>query len=932
MTTTDDVRVIRLRAGRRNDGAPVADARPRLSWIVESDRTDWVQASAEIDGGGETANVGGESVAVEWPFAPLEPREQRTLRVRVTGADGSTSAWSEPVVVTAGHLGGAGWQAPFIGLAAPSDDARPALARREFVVDRPVRSAYLYSTAQGVHQVEINGTPVDDGEMKPGWTSYQHRLLFDVADVTSLIHTGANAIGIDYAGGWFTEIYGFREMARPFYGPQPSVSAQLVLTFDDGAEQVIATDDSWTASEGPRTASGIYAGEHYDARLEMAGWSQPGFDAEWPAATIVPVDVTPAPRAAEPVRRIETVPVAEVITTPSGATVLDFGQNLVGRLRITVHGPAGSTVTLRHAEVLEHGELGLRPLRAAAATDSYTLRGEGLEVWEPKFTFHGFRYAQVDGWPGDFAPHAVEAVVLHSDMRRTGWFETSHPLVNRLHENVVWGMRGNFLSLPTDCPQRDERLGWTGDIQVFTPTASYLFDCDAFLSSWLEDLALEQAANDGVVPFVVPDPLPGDAAPAAAWGDAATVVPTALYERFANRDVLETQYDSMRAWADALLRRAGERMLWEGEFQFGDWLDPDAPPEHPADAKTDPDIVASAYLYRSTRLVADTAALLGRADDAERYAGTADRIRDAFVREYVTPAGRMLSDAPTAYAVALRFGIVQDATRRQAMGDRLAELVRAAGFHMSTGFVGTPLIQDALVEAGHVEVARRLLLQRENPSWLYAVTMGATTIWERWDSMLEDGSINPGEMTSFNHYAFGAVADWLHRAVGGLAPAEPGYRAIDVRPLPLDGLDWARTAHETPYGLASVEWRRAGSTLEVDVVVPAGVRARVQLPGAEQTEVGSGHHRFTAELEAAAAERAPITLDTPLDRVVADESAYEAVIDALTQQSPEAAREFRRRTKWIPQRTLRNSFVMAPQEHLAAVEVALVATQHPPVE
>ena len=545
-------------------------------------------------------------------------------------------------------------------------------------------------------------------------------------------------------------------------------------------------------------------------------------------------------------RATEEIAVAEVITTPSGRTVVDFGQNLVGHLRIRVSGREGDTVVLRHAEVLEHGELGVRPLRHAKATDRYTLAGNGIESWEPEFTFHGFRYAEIQGWPGEFDPADVTAVVVHSDMTRTGWFDSSHDQLNRLHENVVWGMRGNFLSIPTDCPQRDERLGWTGDIQVFSPTASYLFDADGFLASWLEDLALEQTASNGV-PFIVPNVLASAETPAAAWGDAAAVVPSVLYERFADRGLLERQYPSMRGWVDQIAAIAGPRRLWEGGFQFGDWLDPNAPPDEPGNAKTDHDITASAYLFRSATLVARAAQVLGLEADAARYGALAEEVRAAWLHEYVTPAGRIVSDAQTAYALAIMFDIALDADSRRRFGDRLARLVEKADHRIGTGFVGTPLIQDALVGTGHVDTARALLLQTGVPSWLYPVTMGATTIWERWDSMLEDGTINPGQMTSFNHYAFGAIADWMHRSLAGLAPLEPGYRRIAIAPVPLAGLDWAGTEHETPYGRATVRWEARDGRVVVRATVPPNTTALVSLPGCEPEEVGSGEHTWTVE-------------------------------------------------------------------------------------
>jgi alpha-L-rhamnosidase len=742
-----------------------------------------------------------------------------------------------------------------------------------------------------------------------------------------LLQIGRNGLGASLAGGWYTERYGFGGQARPFYGDQPSFAALLVIDYVDGAQQVVRSNADWRAcAAGPIVTSGIYAGETYDARRVRRDWSRPEFDdGDWASVSVAASSLVPSARTGPVVRAIEELPVREVLTSPSGRTILDFGQNLVGRVRIRVAGPEGHTVRLRHAEVLEHGELAVRPLRRATSADSYTLAGDGEQVWEPRFTFHGFRYVEVQGWPGPLNPDAVTAVVIHSDMERTGWFQCSDPLVNQLHDNVVWGMRGNFLYLPTDCPQRDERLGWTGDIQVFAPTASYLYESNGFLASWLTDLALEQTGSGGV-PWVVPDVLHSASSPAAAWGDAATIVPCVLHERYGDADLLRTQYDSMRAWVDQILDVAGERRLWEGHFQFGDWLDPAAPPERPGDAKTDPDLVASAYLFHSTQLLARTAGLLGRTADADRYTEVAEDVRSAWLREYTSPSGRIMSDTQTAYALAIVFGIATDQRIVEQMGKRLAWLVRRDGHRIGTGFVGTPHVLDALVSTGHTEVAARLLRQTENPSWLYSVTMGATTIWERWDSVLEDGTINPGEMTSFNHYAFGAIADWLHRIVGGLAPLEPGYHRLAIHPRPLAALDWASTELETPYGRASVRWEASAGSISVAATVPPNTRAQVSLPdGSAPFEVGSGHHgwivRDTRERFAARG----LSLLSTLAEIADDAEAYETIVRALHSVVPHTSRGFRRHTKWVERQNLADALrhLSASPEAVAAVEAAL---------
>lgn len=913
----------------------VATPAPRIGWRTETDSPGWLQAGAELElvrrDESETHRVDGrDSHGVEWPFGPLAPREEVALRARVTGQDGAEGAWSEPRRIVGGFLGDEEWTAETIGLADPEQDAQPAYLRTEFEPAGPVRRATLYATAVGVYQVAVNGADVDDHVMKPGWTPYRQRTIHETTDVTALVTEGRNALGVRLAGAWATERFGFRDSAQRHYGDQPRFAAQLLVEYADGSSEWVVTDASWRASTGPLTASGLYAGEDYDARRALVdatgrGFAEAGYDdSGWRPAAVLDAVATPEARVSPFVRRLEELPVQEVITTPIGKTVLDFGQNLVGRLRIRVEGPAGTEVTLRHAEVLEHGELGTRPLRAAAATDRYVLSGEGVEEWEPEFTFHGFRYAEVSGWPGQFDPSAVTAVVIHSDMERTGWFEASDPLVNRLHENVVWGLRGNFLSVPTDCPQRDERLGWTGDIQVFAPTASFLYDVRGFLDSWLRDLAIEQSESDGVVPFVVPNVL-GPARPAAAWGDAATVVPWVLHERFADTATLERQYPSMKAWTDVLIDIAGDRRLWEGRFQFGDWLDPDAPPHLPANAKTDADIVATAYLFRSADAVARAAELLGRADEAAEYSRIADEVRAAFNAEYVTPAGRMMSDAQTAYALAIVFDIAP-AEQHAALGDRLAALTRQSGYHIGTGFVGTPIIQDALTRTGHVETARRLLVQTENPSWLYPVTMGATTVWERWDSMLPDGTINPGEMTSFNHYAFGAIGDWLHRVVAGLAPDAPGYARIRIEPRPLGGFDHASAEHLTPYGRARSAWTRADGVIRVEAVIPPNTTATVVLPDGRSHEVGSGAHAWEVADVAEQVAPARVGLDSSLADVIDDSEAYRAVLDVLGADSPDAAERFRTTTKWVPGRELGEAlFMVAGPDLQRAIEERLAA-------
>ncbi|MGY1650997.1 glycoside hydrolase family 78 protein [Geodermatophilus sp. SYSU D01119] len=852
-----DVTVAPVTVEHHREPVGIGEATPRLSWVTTTDLPGWCQAAYELEiGAWSSGRVDStDSVLVPWDAPPLASRERRTVRVRVWGQDDAEpSAWSEEVAVEAGLLAPADWSARLVRPVLPAREEAVALLRREFTLDRPVARARLYATAQGVYEAALNGTAVSDVVLAPGWTSYRHRLRYQTYDVTGLLREGPNAIGVHLAEGWFAGYLGFTGK-REWYGDRTGAFLQLEVDHPDGSRTVVTTDAAWrSTTDGPTVRSGLYSGETVDFRRDLPGWSAPGFDdAAWTPVEVDDLDpATLVAPTGPPVRRTQVLPVQAVTTSPSGRLLVDFGQNLVGRIRFALpDGPAGTEITVRHAEVLEHGELGTRPLKAARATDVAVLDGRGPRTWEPRSTFHGFRYAEVSGWPGELRAEDLEAVVLHTDLRRTGTFTCSDPEVERLHENVVWGMRGNFLDIPTDCPQRDERLGWTGDLQVFAPTASFLHDTTGMLRSWLADLAAEQQELDGVVPMYVPflPLLPFPQQPETGWGDAAVVVPWVLYQRTGDTGLLAAQWGSMTAWIDAFAARAGEHIDFPGGgFSFGDWLDTAAPPDNPAAARTPWQCVATAYLARSARTVAEAAEVLGH--DGARFAELGERAAARFRAEYVSPNGRVAFPSQTAYALALEFDLLEPGQREHA-GRLLAQQVLADGFHIASGFLGTPLVTDALTNAGELATAYALLLQRENPSWLYAVTMGATTVWERWDSVLPDGTINPGEMTSFNHYAFGAVADWLHRTVAGLAPAAPGYRRIRFAPRPGPGLTSAAATHETPYGTASVSWALTGGTaFALDVVVPPNTTAEVVLPdGSAPVEVGSGRHAFACTIE-----------------------------------------------------------------------------------
>ncbi|WP_105566165.1 glycoside hydrolase family 78 protein [Microbacterium halophytorum] len=829
---------------------------PRISWRIVAApgwrQAGWQAEASRGDGVEVAQGTGPEQVLVDWPFAPLASRERVAVRVRVRGADGAWSDWGDTAVVEAGLLSPDDWRAVPVGAGwheEPDTERRPALVRRAFTVPSGVARARLYVTAHGLAEVEINGRRIGDHELLPGWTSYDERLVYWTFDVTEQVAEGENVIGAWLADGWYRGRLGFNGGYRDLYGTDQSLLAQLEVEGHDGSVVTVATDAAWQAAPSPILLASLYDGEKHDAREEVGGWSEPrAVVGAWSPVAVGRRDpATLVAPALPPVRVTEELAPVSVEPTDDGGFLLDFGQNLVGRLRVRADGPAGHRVEMRHAEVLERGALGTRPLRLADAQDVLTLDGSGPRAWEPRFTFHGFRYATVHGLD-QIRPGDVVARVMHTDMRRTGRFHSSNDDLNRLHENVLWGMRGNFVSIPTDCPQRDERLGWTGDIQVFAPTASYLYDCSGFLESWLRDVAVEQL-DDGTVPWFVPV-IPGGPTwepieTGAVWGDVAVLTPLTVHERFGDARILAEQYDSAKAWVERMIREAGAARVWRSGHQLGDWLDPAAPPEDPAAGLTDRYLVAQAHFAHTTRRMAELATIVGRTAEAERYTRVAGEARDAFRAEYVLPDGRLTSDAQTAYALAIRFGLLSASEARSA-GARLAELVREAGNRIATGFAGTPVISDALTETGHLDAAYDLLLETECPSWLYTVRQGGTTIWERWDSMLPDGSINPGEMTSFNHYALGSVADWMHRVIGGLSPAAPAYRRVVWAPQPGGGLEHADVSFDSPYGRIEGSWRRVDGGIAYRLSVPTGVDAEVRLPGVEQAievEPGSALER-----------------------------------------------------------------------------------------
>jgi alpha-L-rhamnosidase len=749
-----------------------------------------------------------------WPGPPLTSRQRVHWRVQVRTADG-WSPW-EAHWVEAGLLGPEDWVARPIG---PADDpgidapAPSPLLSTSFVLPSAPPSARLYVTALGVVDASVNGQPVSDDLFAPGWSTYAHRLAYDTYDVTALLQPGVNELAGLLGDGWYRGglVWGPRRH-RKHYGDRVALLAQLEVTLDDGSTVVVATgQDGWTARTGAVRSADIYDGCEIDLTAAVE------------SGAVVPVDMDLLPRLVvrqgPPVRRTELLPSRGSWGSP---VVHDFGQNLAGWVRLRVSGPG--TVTVRHAEIVVDGRLCTEPLRTARATDTYRVP-VGEHVLEPRFTFHGFRYCEIDT---ETELLSVEAVAVHSNLERTAEFSCSDPDITSLHENVVWGQRGNFLSVPTDCPQRDERLGWTGDAQVFASTANRLHDSRGFFADWLADLRHDQHPS-GAVPVVVPDVLTQEEAGIAGWGDAACVVPWQVALRSGDPQLLHDSLDSMRRWVDWVVGQL-EGDLWLTDKQLGDWLDPDGPPDQPWAAKADRKLVANATFVHSARILAQTLEVCG--GDGAHYAQVAARTASAAWSRWAEDA----VTSQTGCALSLRFGLVPEAERAIIAGS-LARLVQENGGRIGTGFLGTPEVLYALSDNDQLDAAYALLTCRECPSWLYQVDHGATTTWERWDAIRPDGSVHEGQMASsdggmlsFNHYAYGAVAAWLHDVVAGLQVRELPEPELDIAPRPGGGLTWARAALRTPRGHAAVSWQVDGDALQIEATVPAGYTARFLPP------------------------------------------------------------------------------------------------------
>ena len=826
---------------------------PRLSWQLQSDVKNVVQSAYEIRTALSENDLGkksrqlwssgkvmsDQSVNVDYEGPEIQSMQRVWWQVRVWDQDNKVSNWSEPAFWETGILKAGEWKASWISL---PDEPENKISlpvhyyRNEFTSDKKIKSARLYITSHGLYEAYLNGKKVGDQLFTPGWTSYKNRIQYQTYDVTDLLGQN-NVIGAKVGDGWYRGYIGFSGQ-RSYYGDKLALLAQLKIEYTDGSSETVLTDKNWKVSNGPILESDIYNGEKYDANLELNGWNKTGFDdTRW--KPVIELDfsknILVAPEG-EPVRVVEELNAIKQITTPKGELVYDMGQNMVGWVRVKIHGKKGDQVQIKFAEVLDKdGNFYTENLRAAKCTDTYIFSQDGVVDYEPSFTFHGFRFVQFIGL--DQAPSLddITGMVIHSDMPSTGSFECSNELINQLQHNIRWGQKGNFLDVPTDCPQRDERLGWTGDAQAFSLTAGFNFDVAPFYTKWMKDVALDQL-EDGKVPHVIPDVLNGQGG-ATGWADVVAIIPWTVYKIYGDTRILEESYPAIQKWVGFMNGRAGDDHLWTGDYHYGDWLAFATTSSDYPGATTEKDLIATAYFYYTTTLAAKMAGILNKTADQKKYIELAKQIKIAFGKEFITPNGRLVSHTQTAYVLALSFGLMPDGLE-QAAANYLADDVKKFG-HLTTGFLGTPLLCHTLSAIGRDDLAFMLLNRKDYPSWLYPVTQGATTIWERWDGQKPDGTFQDVGMNSFNHYAYGAIGEWLYSHVAGVKIDEnkPGYKHFYLAPHPGGELYFVIASFESMYGMIVSDWREEKGVLVYNVEIPANSSATVILPDAKLENV-----------------------------------------------------------------------------------------------
>lgn len=830
---------------------------PKFTWIMNSSERNVMQTAYEIrvstDSTGITQGralswnsgrvISDQSVFVPYSGRELHPDQKYFWQVRVWDNKGNRSPWSPVASWQTAFFHPSEWIAKWIKIGFDEDTImRPSpMFRKNFSISKKLRTATLYITSHGMYEARLNGKRIGDDYLTPGWTSYDKRLQYQAYDVTRSLQSGNNAFGVILGNGWFRGNLAWGGL-KDVYGKELALLCQLSLRYVDGTSENVISDESWRSNTGAILNSEIYHGETYDARLDQSNWTLPSYnDQNWKMVQVVSLPKNNLIATEnEPIKKHERFRPLKIFTTPAGETVVDFGQNLVGWVQLRVRGNAGHKIILHHAEVLDKkGNFYIANLRAAKQQNTYILSGKGEEIFEPHFTFQGFRYVMVENFPGELSPDNMEAIALYSAMPMAGSFTSSHKLINQLQHNIQWGQKGNFLDVPTDCPQRDERLGWTGDAQVFARTASFNMNVHNFFSKWMKDVAADQQPN-GSVPFVVPNMLGANAGGSAGWADAATIIPWTMFLAYGDKQILHDQYESMKAWV-GYMEKNSTNDLWNKGFHFGDWLfyRPDDDNDGRS-AVTDKYLIAQCFFAYSTQILLNSAMLIGKTQDVQYYSNLLHRIKNAFSKEYVTSSGRLVSNTQTAYVLALNFDMLPDSLRLQAAG-RLVKNIQDYNHHLTTGFLGTPYLCHVLTRFGHTDIAYKLLMQETYPSWLYPVKMGATTIWERWDGQKPDSTFQTPNMNSFNHYAYGAIGDYLYRVIAGIDTDSTGagYKKIVIYPHSGEGLTTASATLQTYFGAVHSSWKMENNKLVLDIEIPVNTTARVYFPaGSEEITEG----------------------------------------------------------------------------------------------
>lgn len=815
-------------------------AKPRLSWELQSDTNGQKQTAYQIQAASSLAGLqrgradlwdsgqidSNATCHIEYKGKPLTSGQTAWWRVRVWDKDGNGTE-SDIASWEMGLVRKNDWQAEWIGHRQVTTDAlSPApLFRRAFNARKQVKRARLYATARGIYEFYVNGQRAGDAIFPPGWTDYRIRIQYQTYDVTSMMQSGENVIGAWLGTGWYAGHIGFTGQSR-HYGAEPMLLAQLHLEYADGSKEIILTDEQWKTSNGPILYSDFLAGEFYDSRKELIGWNDVNYDdSTWQAVFTAPRDNTAlVADCSQPARAIERLKPFTVKPLDSNTQIVDMGQNMVGWVRLGLRGKAGTKIQLRYAEMLnKDGSIYTESLRSAKATDTYIVKGGPRETFEPRFTFHGFRYVEVTGYPGPLKSGDITGIVVHSDTPKVGSFECSHPMVNQLQRNIEWSQRGNYLSVPTDCPQRDERMGWLGDAGLFIRTASHNMDVAAFFTKWMQDIEDAQSPEGGfpdVAPRVV-DPMDG----APAWGDAGIIIPWVMYRQYGDTRIIRKHWDAMAKWM-GYLAEANPNYLRINRLNnnFGDWL--------AIAADTPKDVLATAYWAYDVLVMSKMAAAVGKRSETKHFAELFERIRSAFLTTYVDGDGKIKGDTQTGYVLALHFQLLPTDEMRGRAVQHLLNAIRVKREHLSTGIVGVSALLPVLSESCNTSTAYKLLLNDTFPSWGHSIKHGATTIWERWDGWTAENGFQSPAMNSFNHYALGSVGEWLYRYLAGidLDPDVPGYERLLIRPRIRDGIMHAGAELRSIRGKICSAWEVKDGTVTLKLTLPPNTTAQVMLP------------------------------------------------------------------------------------------------------